>query len=68
MKIIDDPKYNRDFPETYTWGLIDSRTGSDLGFNLAAATMLRLTLPTDQRYEVPGLRTALNIMASQYNV
>ena len=68
MKIIDDPKYNQDYPEQYKWGLIDSRSGSEIGYTLASATALRLSLPINQRFEVPGLRAALNIMANYFEV
>ena len=65
---IDDPKYNREYPEQYAWGRIDSRSGSELGYIMATAALAGLMLPIDQRFEVPGLRRSLNILAAYYDV
>ena len=67
MKIIDDPKYDREYPEQYAWGRIDSRSGSELGHVMAAATLAGLMFPIDKRFEVSGLRRALNILAAYYD-
>lgn len=66
MKIIDDTTYNRDYPELYAWGRIDSRSGSDLGYIIASAILAGLMLPPAKRFEVPGLRRALNILAAYH--
>lgn len=68
MKIIDDPKYDRKFPEKYAWGRIDSRSGSELGYIIAEAARYDLMSPVDERCEAPGLRRALNILAAYYDI
>ena len=65
MKIIDDNNYNREFPERYSWGLIDSISGSEIGYSIKTAILF--DLQTAERNYTPGLRRALNIMAGYYD-
>ena len=60
MKVKDHDSYNEEFPEMFTWGWVDSIS---LG-NLADVIVNHIDhdLLRDRKY-VPGLRTALNLIA-----
>ena len=60
MKVIECKDYNREFPELWTWGHVDSPKISSI------ASMLVAHIEHDIKKErnfVPGLRMALNIVA-----
>ena len=61
MRIVDSPKYNREFPEIYAWGNLDNRTISNYGEYFSIE--INRDLKTDDRMKVPGLRHALNLIA-----
>jgi len=60
MKVKDHDNYNSEFPETFTWGWVDSIS---LG-NISAVLVNHIEndLRRERNY-VPGLRKALDIIA-----
>ena len=60
MKAKDHNHYNPEFPETFTWGWLDSPKLCDITSVIAAH--IEHDLRRDRNY-VPGLRAALNIIA-----
>lgn len=60
-KLIHSPQFNPQFPETYTFELLDSHSLSTLGVELANA--VKSDLATKERNLVAGLRVALNRIA-----
>ena len=61
MKVINDPTYNWEFPEKYDWEKIDSIALTKLAHSLCTYIQHDLV---KQRQFVPGLRLALNEIAS----
>ena len=60
MKVIECRDYNKEFPETFTWGHVDSIKLSSLAFNIV--NHINHDLKKDRNY-VAGLRLALNLIA-----
>ena len=63
MRVINDPKYSKVFPETYCWNMIDSMKYSYLADIICGE--IRYDIATDERLLVPGLRKALNLLAEK---
>lgn len=59
--VKDAPEYNSEFPESYSWGLVDSIALSDIAISLARRVIDDL-LTKDRNY-VPGCRLALREIA-----
>lgn len=53
--------YNANYPERYNWDLLDSHKLSKIAEEISAK--IDEDLKTEDRNLVPGLRTALNIIA-----
>jgi hypothetical protein len=68
MKVIESKDYNKDFPESFNWGLIDSIKLSDLGNLLSAHVRHDLKNPIQKRYLTAGLRLSLNLIAEQAEI
>ena len=61
MKVIECNNYNREFPELFTWGHIDSIKLSNLANTIVS--YIEHDRTTIDRNLTPGLRTALNLIA-----
>lgn len=61
MKAIESQNYNQEFPETFTWGHIESIALTNIAYQLTA--YIEHDLRTPDRNYVPGLRAALNEIA-----
>ena len=53
--------YDKNYPELYNWGLIDSIHLSELGTKISQC--IQFDLGTSERNFTPGLRYALNLIA-----
>jgi len=60
MKVKDHDSYNEEFPEQFTWGLVDSISLGNI--SSVIVNHIEHDLRRDRIY-VPGLRAALNIIA-----
>jgi len=60
MKVKDHDQYNEEFPETFTWGWIDSISLGKIASGIVNHIENDLKR---ERNHVPGLRAALNIIA-----
>jgi len=60
MKVNQHSNYNEQFPETFTWGWVDSTRLADIASVIV--NHIEHDLRRDRNY-VPGLRAALNIIA-----
>lgn len=63
MKAIEYRAYDREFPENFTWGHLDSPTLSKLAYTISNHIIHDLRKPPDERNLTPGLRKALNLIA-----
>lgn len=65
MKVKESVKFDSEFPETFPWSNLDSIVGSNAGEQMAAAILQEVRLPRpESRHLIPGLRSALRILAS----
>jgi hypothetical protein len=62
MKVIECSNYNKEFPESFPWASIDSILGANIGSEMV--NWISHDMRTTDRLLVPGLRLALNILAS----
>jgi hypothetical protein len=62
MKVIDcDQLYNSEFPELFKWHMIDSLKLTSVSIKIS--DLIKEDLKTIDRNLIPGLRTALNVIA-----
>jgi hypothetical protein len=62
MLVRDHKVYNREFPELFNWGMIDSPKYSEIASEYQE--MIRGDLKTANRNITPGLREALRVIAN----
>jgi hypothetical protein len=61
MKAIDSQTFNREYPEQFTWGHLESPKLSSVANSIRGH--IEHDLRTADRNYTPGLRQALNIIA-----
>ena len=61
MRVKEHTNYNPEFPEMFTWGWLDSISLSNVTHTIV--NHIEHDLRTPERNRVPGLRSALNIIA-----
>jgi len=66
MKVNKCNGYNSEFPETFSWGHINSIKFSSLASNIS--NNIEHDLKTVDRILVPGLRKTLNIIAEETDI
>jgi hypothetical protein len=68
MKVYEHPTYDGQFPENFPWTLIDSISLSHLAGDLARQIKIELGNRPEKRINVPGLRCALQRIASMAEI
>jgi len=63
MKVIEATNYNREFPEQFTWGHLDSIKHANLAATIVNHIEHDLHNIPQNRNVTPGLRLALNLIA-----
>jgi hypothetical protein len=61
--VINSKQFNKEFPELFPWGAVDSYKLADLGVELSRRAESDLENPSFDRWLVAGLRVALVAIA-----
>ena len=68
MKVIEHTEFNKNYPENYTWGRIDSSKYSNLANIISNHIKHELRKDIEERNNVPGLRKALCLIAEKATI
>ena len=68
VKISEDPRFQREYPEKYNWYVLDSHKVTPIVSEILSAISFELLKNPELRFLLPGLRLALIAVANNSEV